>query len=76
MKRRDEIQFDGAAPSSFFRTYSSRLAQSRFDRNTGSGLTAYMRSSRNRNHSLPRWLMITVVAGAVVALAFVNFLAR
>jgi hypothetical protein len=77
MKRRTEIQFDGAGPSSsFFRAYSSRFAQSRFDRNAGSGLSAYMRASRNRNHSLPRWLMITVAAGAVVALAFVNFLAR
>jgi hypothetical protein len=77
MKRRAEVQFDEAGPmSSFFRAYSSRIAQSRFDRNAGSGLSAHMRASRNRNHSLPRWLMITVAAGAVVALAFVNFLAR
>jgi hypothetical protein len=78
MKPPIEVRFaEVESPSeSFARRFNSRMAASRFDRNAGSGLSAYMRESQRRNHSLPRWLMLTVVAGAFVALAFVQLLAR
>jgi hypothetical protein len=60
----------------FARSFGSRMATNRFDRDAGSGLSAYMRASQRRHHSLPRWLMLTVVAGAFVALAFVQLLVR
>jgi uncharacterized membrane protein len=60
----------------FAHEMDSRIAGSRFDRGAGFGLSAHMRASRRRHHSLPRWLIITVAAGAIVAFAFVNFLAR
>jgi hypothetical protein len=52
------------------------MAGRHFDRRAGSGLSAHVRATQRRNHGLPRWLMITVAAGAIVALAFVNFLAH
>jgi hypothetical protein len=39
-------------------------------------LVSHMRQLRRRNQSAPRWLALAVLTGAVVALAFVRFLAR
>jgi len=35
-----------------------------------------MRSSRHRKHSVPRWLILTVVAGMFAALVFMGFFAH
>jgi hypothetical protein len=63
-------------PASFVRGFRLRAATARFDRRVDSGLSGYMRASQRRNHSLPRWLMLTAVAGAIVALAFVSLFVR
>ena len=39
-------------------------------------LVSHMRQLRRRNQNAPRWLALAVLTGAVVALAFVRFLAR
>jgi hypothetical protein len=39
-------------------------------------LSAHMRRLRRRNHGISRWLALAVLIGAIVALAFVDFLAR
>jgi hypothetical protein len=39
-------------------------------------LGSHRRQLRRRNQSAPRWLALAVLTGAVVALAFVRFLAR
>ena len=39
-------------------------------------LVSHMRQLRRRTQNAPRWLALAVLTGAVVALAFVRFLAR
>jgi hypothetical protein len=39
-------------------------------------LASHMRQLRRRNRGASRWLALAVLTGAVVALAFVRFLAR
>jgi|HubBroStandDraft_4_1064222.scaffolds.fasta_scaffold52737_1 hypothetical protein len=39
-------------------------------------VVSHMPQLRRRNQSAPRWLALAVLTGAVVALAFVRFLAR
>ena len=52
----------------------SRAAEIGFDQ--PEDLSLHMRQLRPRSHNAPRWLTLAVVMGAVVALAFVRFLAR
>jgi hypothetical protein len=40
------------------------------------GLTAHLHLSRRLHGGVPRWFAVAVLAGAFVALAFVNYLAR
>jgi hypothetical protein len=43
---------------------------------TPNDLASHMRQLRRRNQGASRWLALAVFTGAVVALAFVRFLAR
>jgi len=47
-----------------------------FRRSSHFGLLKHMHVSHRRKQGYVRWLIVTVVAGAFIALAFVNFLAR
>jgi hypothetical protein len=40
------------------------------------GLSGHVRQLRNRNQEISRWLVLTIFAGAVVALAMVQFAVR
>lgn len=40
------------------------------------GLSAHVRQLRNRNQGISRWLVLAIFAGAVVALAMVQFAVR
>jgi hypothetical protein len=40
------------------------------------GLSSHVRQLRNRNRGISRWLVLAVFAGAVVALAMVQFAVR
>jgi hypothetical protein len=40
------------------------------------GLSAHVRQLRNRNQGISRWLVLALFAGAVVALAMVQFAVR
>jgi hypothetical protein len=40
------------------------------------GLSAHVRQMRNRNQGVSRWLVLAIFAGAVVALAMVQFAVR
>jgi hypothetical protein len=42
----------------------------------GESLLAHMRRTSKANQGISPWLAVAVLAGAIVALAFVNFLAR
>jgi hypothetical protein len=43
---------------------------------TTPGLSAHVRQLRNRNQGISRWLVLAIFAGAVVALAMVQFAVR
>jgi hypothetical protein len=53
---------------------SPQVAEVEF--NAPNDLSSHMRQLRRRNHGASRWLALAVLTGAVVALAFVRFLAR
>jgi hypothetical protein len=40
------------------------------------GLSGHVRQMRNRNQGISRWLVLAIFAGAVVALAMVQFAVR
>jgi hypothetical protein len=40
------------------------------------GLSGHVRQLRNRNQGISRWLVLAIFAGAVVALAMVQFAVR
>jgi type VI protein secretion system component VasF len=40
------------------------------------GLSGHVRQLRNRNRGISRWLVLAIFAGAVVALAMVQFAVR
>lgn len=46
------------------------------DRTVDPSLSGHVRRLSKRHHGISRWLAVAVLAGSIVALAFVNFLAR
>lgn len=55
---------------------SPRSRAAEIDFEPPADLSLHMRELRRRSDSAPRWLVLAVFMGAVVALAFVRFLAR
>jgi hypothetical protein len=73
--------------SSYARERSSVLAQAipplsssgfwvPLERRTGRSLSAHMRRLRRQRQGISHWLALAVLAGSVVAFAFVNFFAH
>jgi hypothetical protein len=67
-----EFVADSANPAEFDNTLEEYLERA----DATPGLSGHVRQLRNRNQGISRWLVLAIFAGAVVALAMVQFAVR